>query len=284
MHPASTALPREIHRFSHHSVFGDCWTTFNRTLNRDALGLPNEASLAERLDTLLDMEIRDLRVFWLSLARIAELAVKQAGDYADNCEFQAAGDLLVNPRRIDVYLRGWSSPVVKDRHRGLSQQFAAAIGRDNPVAWLSRKTLPHVREEALLPCMKQTLSASGFMNPAYLADLDRRMGRVADTIAFLMAWPVTDSAQLFRRMRDAGPEGQAFIRSKLCRFDAARFNAMGEDIKNIAMGGGCSAQFLSGSMVQCARNHPAGNTPGTGLRNRPLTDVGRASGQLRPAF
>lgn len=209
---------------------------FNRNLNRDAACFPNEVSIEKRLGEYMEMEVGDALVSQFTLARIAEMALKQAGDYADNCEFQAAGDLLVNPRRIDVYRRGWKTPVVKDRHRGLSDQFAAAIGSENPVAWLGRETCPHVRTEALLPCLRKMLASSGFMAPAYLEGLDRRMCRVADTIAFLMSWQVADSADLYRRM-EKGPEEKAFVLSHLCRFDRSRFNAMGEDIRKIVLGG-----------------------------------------------
>jgi hypothetical protein len=241
----SATMPREIHPASRHPVLQDHWIDFNRKLSMDARRLPNEASIESRLDTIREMEIGDLRVFWLTVARIAELAIKQAGDYADNCEFLAAGDLLANPRRIDVYRRGRTTPVVKDRHRGLSFQFAAAIGNNNPVVWLSRETLPDIREEALLPHLRQMLASGGYMTLGYLADLDRRMSRVADTIAFLMAWPVANSVQLYRRMQRAGPEEEAFIQRHLCCFDWGRFNTMGADIEKMAMNGGCLTRFLS---------------------------------------
>jgi hypothetical protein len=217
-------------------------------LTRDAIQfLPNERSIEKRLEALLEMEIGDVRIFWLTLSRIAELALKQAGDYADNCEFQAAGDLLVNPRRIEIYRRGFTKPVIKDRHRCLSDQFAAAIGNENPATWLSRETLPHIREQALLPHMKQLLSDSGFMAPDYMVDLGRRMCRVGDTVAFLMSWRVEDSAELYRRLQEAGPDGRAFILSNLCRFDGRRFGAMGADIEEMVLKGKCLTRFLVAS-------------------------------------
>lgn len=222
-----------------HRCAGSClpdqnpWIVFNRKLERDADGLLDEASLEGRLAALMPMEIDNPYLFWLTYARIAELTLKLAGDYADSCEFQAAGDLLVNPRRIDVYRRGWPIPVVKDRHRGLSQQFAAVIGDAHPAAWLARETCIHVRQEALLPCLKQALATCSFMTPDYLAGLDRRMGRIADTIAFLSSWQIADSVQLYQRLQAAGPEGAALVRSKLCRFDRQRFNAMGVTIHRV---------------------------------------------------
>ena len=119
-----------ISNISYHVQTQDhqCWINFNRKLDDDAGSLPNEASIEKRLDELMKMRIIDLRLFWLTIARIAELALKQAGDYADNCEFQAAGDVLVNPRRIDIYLNGWAEPIVKHRHGALNaSSFAASM-------------------------------------------------------------------------------------------------------------------------------------------------------------
>ena len=245
MQTQSPILPVENRHAGHLSPIHHPWIDFNRQLSRDAVRfLPNERFIEERLDALMEMESGDLRIFWLTFSRIAELALKQAGDYADNCEFQAAGDLLVNPRRIDVYRRGYMMPVVKDRHRCLSDQFTAAIGDENPVAWLIRETLPHIREQALLPHMKQMLSASGFMTPAYVEDLNRRMCRVTDTIAFLMSWQIADSADLFMRIQNSGPETGISIRSHLCLFDHESFHELGEDIEDMVLNGECLTRFL----------------------------------------
>jgi hypothetical protein len=208
------------------------WMAFNKRLDTDAASLPNESSIEKRLDELMDMPSEDEGFFWLTLARITELALKQAGDYADNCEFQAAGDLLLNPRRIDIYRRGFPDPVVKRRHGALSDQFAEAIGGHNPVDWLSRETTPRIRLEALLPFLEKTLASSAAIHPDYLMDLRQRMCKVADTIGFLMAWPVEDSTQLYRRLQAAEPDEKAYIASKLCRFDSQPFDALGAEIES----------------------------------------------------
>jgi hypothetical protein len=206
--------------------------------------LSNEASIEERLEALMGMEIEDCRIFWLTVSRIAELAIKQAGDYADNCEFQAAGDLLVNPRRIDIYRRGCTTPVVKDRHRGLSDQFAQAIGSENPAAWLCRETITHTRKAPLIPQLEQLLSTSDMMDSRYLKTLTDRMRRVADTIAILNAWQVDDCGKLFRRMEIADPADRKLISVNLCRFDLNWFHAMGDDIENIILNPDGYSRFL----------------------------------------
>lgn len=244
MNPTPAYNQTGIQQSPIHQQHAQGWLHFNRMLARDAGSLINEAIIESRLDAFLQMKSADPRVSCLTLARITELAIIQAGDYADNCEFQAAGDLLVNPRRIDVYRRGWKKPVIKDRHRPLSDQFAAAIGRENTVGWLKRETITRIREEALLPYFKQMLSASGLITPEYLTDLDRRMYQVADTVAFLMSWQITDSAQFYRRLKGETPESEAFILSRLCRFNDHLFNDMGVDIENMMMQRGCSRQFL----------------------------------------
>jgi len=241
----STIIPSEIRYVRGLSRTQTQWISFNRKLSRDAEFLPNEESIEERLEALRDMEIDDFRIFWLTISRIAELAIKQAGDYADNCEFKAAGDLLVNPRQIDVYRRGCTDPVVKDRHRGLSDQFSQAIGSENPVAWLCRETITHIRKAPLILQLEQLLSTSDMMASRYLKTLTDRMRRVADTIAILNAWQIDNCRELIRRMETGEPADRKMISVNLCCFDLDCFHAMGDDIENIILNTDGSSRFLS---------------------------------------
>ena len=61
--------------------------------------------------------------YWLLLVRLTEAALLCAGNYADNCEYEAAGDFLVNPREILVHRRGDGRSTTKNRHGRLSEQF-----------------------------------------------------------------------------------------------------------------------------------------------------------------
>jgi hypothetical protein len=233
-------------------LFGDQWLAFNRQLDRDAIDLPAEAVFEKRLETLHALKVTDWRVFWLSVSRIAELIVKQAGDYADNCEFQAAGDLLVNPRRVDIHVRGTMLPVLKDRHCALSEQFSAAMGNENPTAWLSRETCPLIRKKALLPHLKDMLASSGFMRPNYLSDLEWRMCRIADTISFLSAGRINDMGELIRRLKLADSEDGKTIADNLCRFDHAVFKAMGDDVERLILAGDNGSRFLNRWPIACS--------------------------------
>ena len=218
---------------------------FNRQLDHDAQMLPNEGCLARRLEAFMEMPVEDQRLYWLTLARITELALKLAGDCADNCEFQTAGDLLVNPRRIDIFLCGAADPIVKHRHGSLSGQLAQVIGNADPVAWLSQNSFPRVHTKALLSRLRQMLASSDLLKSDYLADLDRRMGKVADTIAFLMSWRIVDSVDLCFRIQAADHEGAALIHANLCQFNHDIFNAIKADIYALSTGNPCSGAFLS---------------------------------------
>jgi hypothetical protein len=245
------SVAHEIHPADDPFLARDHWLMFNRQLSQDAAGLPNEAFLDQSLDMVQEFETVNQRVFWLTVSRIAELTIKLAGDYADSCEFQAAGDLLVNPRRIDVYQRGDTARIQKDRHGSLSKQFAAVIGSEHPVTWLKRETHLHIRSEALLPHLNGLLSSSGFMSPEYLCGFEQRMRRIADTIAFLCAWPMTDNQKLHQQIRHASPADRELIVTNLCRFDGQYFTEMGEDIESIILHGDDRSRFLKRLPVAC---------------------------------
>lgn len=221
------------------------WLEINNTLNRDTRSLLNERRIARRIEDALRLHTDDQRLLWLTLARIAEVAIVQAGVYADGCEFQAAGDLLVNPRRIDVYLKGRLRPIVKRRHTRLSDQFEAEIGQESPVCWLTREATPRLTTDAILPWLSRMLALSGAMARDYMHSLNRRMAQVADTMAFLIAWRVDDAGEFHQRIRSMDLRGQAFIESNLCRFDYGRFVAMYTDIQDILYTDRCSTRFLA---------------------------------------
>jgi hypothetical protein len=212
------------------------WIEFNRRLDRDLNSLLNETLIENRLEELFRIQIVDERFFWLTLARLTELTLLAAGEYADGCEYQAAGDLLVNPREIEVYVQGRSVFVLKERHTPLREQFADRIGDENPVAWLKRNTSLNLRRSALLPYLQKSLRASGLFTSTYLEAIDLRMGRVAEAIAFCCSWQINDSIDLHQRLNEAGPEEKKFILSHLCGFDDGIFADLGEAILTMGMG------------------------------------------------
>jgi hypothetical protein len=188
----------------------------------------NEAALGQLLTTWEAQETRDTPVSWLTLIRLAELALLTAGTYADACEFQAAGDLLSNPMEIRVHLNGQPEPLTKPRHLALSTALRPLADPHQPfTTWFRTNALLEVAQRALLPVLTEIMAASGRITAPYRDNFTTRMKKVTDTIGFLHAWQVDDAADLAIRLKSSPPDTRAFIEANLCRFSDARFMKLG---------------------------------------------------------
>ena len=149
----------------------------NALLEKDAfLSRFNETLLEKRLNELEGVGSVWGAAYGLTLARITELALLCAGNYADHCETQGVGDLLFNPRCIWLHIRGIPEPVVKKRHMGLTEQFAdVAATKEGIVAWLRNETKIEVKEKALLPHLYDRLRDSEIISRKYLDSVNERM-------------------------------------------------------------------------------------------------------------
>lgn len=219
--------------------------------------LENNASIARLNEDLMETWIQELEAlpfprhahYWLTFARLMELALLCAGNYADNAEFEAAGDLLVNPRLIRIHLRGRREPVIKSRHLPLSEHFREVGNtRIDVIEWLKRNTIVEiVRKPILLHCY-ESMKESGYLSPEYLASVDGKMKKIADAIALLAclhtspcSGPETVSNPVQSRDRDIIAEG-------LCRFDTSAFFGLGEEFSRLHSPAAGVSFFLSGKV------------------------------------
>lgn len=183
---------------------------------------------------------------WLLLVRLAEAALLCAGNYADHCEFRAAGDLLVNPREIIVRPRCSGRAIIKDRHGRLTEQLAFASA--HPFETQKRPSTAfdlEVTRMPLLPHMTQILKESGRVARCYIRRLEEGQIKVADTLSFLSAWQIVDSADLWRRLTATPTPDRAFVESRLCRFDMRIFERIGADLTQSLMDPNGLSPFLS---------------------------------------
>ena len=122
---------------------------YNRNLDNEShVGLLHEAVFEEKLRELEWIGRDRDHIYWLTLARLNELVLLCAGNYADSGEITAVGDLLVNPRLIVIHIKKRSQPVVKERHTALTQQFAhVAENRFGVIQWLKKKHHPGNKEK-----------------------------------------------------------------------------------------------------------------------------------------
>ena len=208
----------------------------------------NEASIESKLCELESIESgcsEHGEAYWLTYARVFELALLCAGNYADHFEFAAAGDLLVNPRLILIHLKNGCKAVGKDRHRKLTDQFRDVAGkREEVVAWLKKETAPEIVEKPLLPHMQERMTHSGFLFKEYLDLVERRMERIADAIGFLASWHLAESSAFYLRVQCASASEQSFIESNLCRFDRAIFFELGEVLRRLALDPSHKSRFF----------------------------------------
>jgi hypothetical protein len=200
--------------------------------------------------------------YWLTYARLFELALLCAGNYADHFEFAAAGDLLVNPRLIMIHFKNGCKPVKKDRHRRLTDQFRYVAGkREAVITWLKQETVPEIVEKPLLPHMQERMAHSGFLSEEYLDLVERRMERIADAIGFLASWHLSESSAFYLRIQCASASEQCFIESNLCRFDKEIFFELGDDLRKLAPAPYQSSRFLNRKTMACLPAKPSSCLP-----------------------
>jgi hypothetical protein len=191
----------------------------------------NETTIVALRDALEPESRPPTAVYGLLTARLAEMALLCAGHYADCGEIGAAGDLLLNPRRIDIHVRERSRPIVKERHRRLSEQLNPD-GLPFPAftAWFRRNAVTEVVEQALLPDLFARLENAGWLAATFLRSFQERMSRVADAMRFASAatGPAAHSERPLCQMER--PPEAAWQAAHRCRFDTTDYHRLGRDI------------------------------------------------------
>ena len=229
---------------------GDAILNFNKTLEEKAAPHNlNEKALVSLLNRLEKASLFQDDLYWLSLARINELAIVTAGNCAERCEFSLVGDLLLNPRLILIHVRGRQQPIVKERHTALTEQFRhTATTRGGVMRWLKNHTIVETRTKALLPYLLGRLRHSGLFCESYLAVIESREKRIADLSAYLACQHFESGTTFTRWLQNAGPEERDFMKSRLCRFDFRFFYMLGENIKRTANHVTYKSIFLKGAV------------------------------------
>ena len=211
---------------------------FNAVLDRESRPENlHEGFLERKLEELDGLDVGRGMPYWLTVARITELAFLCAGTYADSGELAAAGDLLVNPRLILIHVRGVSEPFVKKRRVSLADQLSHLVPTAEGVArWLKANTWVEVRQEPLLPHLCQRLEQSGFLARRYLESVDRRMKRIADVISFVAGWHLPEGGAVSGGLRHLPRQEWEFVEENLCRFDRTLFVCLGEELRGLDRG------------------------------------------------
>jgi hypothetical protein len=245
-------------------TFADTIEITALALNDFNVSLEKEATQSNLNEDFIESKLSELEriepdcseigeIYWLTYARLFELALLCAGNYADHFEFAAAGDLLVNPRLILIHFKSGCSAVKKDRYRKLTEQFRYVVGkREAVVTWLKQETVPEIVEKPLLTHMHEQMSRSDYLSEEYLDLAEHRMERIADAIGFLASWHLAESNAFYLRVQCASPSEQSFIESNLCRFDKEIFFELGDDLRRLAEDPCHKSRFLRHCTLFCS--------------------------------
>jgi hypothetical protein len=206
----------------------------------------NEASIESFLAILEDSGPSDQSSYWLVLARIFELAMLCAGNYADNGEFSAAGDLLVNPRKVLIHQKGHPHSLVKQRHGRISDQLnKGGRCKKHLFLLLKHEVAVEIAKPPLLPHLFEQMQDSQKLASWYLQHAEQRMQKIADAIGFLSVWPISGFEDLHHRLREASPKTRRFITDHLCRFDTHYFERLGREIWKLIKNSSETCEFVA---------------------------------------
>lgn len=206
----------------------------------------NEQTIEEFLHSLETYNTTDRPVYWLMMARLFELSLICAGHYADNCEFSAAGDLLVNPRKVLIHRRDYPHPLVKQRHGRLTEQLNKEEKcREFILIQVKNNVRIEVAKPAILPYLFEQMKQSRQLASWYLHDAQERMKKIADTIGFLSAWSLSKFEVLHSRLQKMSAEMRGFVADHQCNFDTCYFVGLGRKIPKIIGNSEEYSEFLS---------------------------------------
>ena len=208
----------------------DFLAQFNRDLEANArLTRLNEDYLGQKMAELDGHRTGFTECCEYTRARLHELLLICAANYANNCEFSALGDLMFNPRLTLIHIKGRPEPLVKERHTPLSEQLFKGRTGIPPgfVLWLKEKTELEIKEEPLIPHSYERLKMCRFVPRDYLTSARDRAVRIADLSAHLCRMGFEDRAELDEWLRKTGPEDRSFLESRLLPLDWELFKQWG---------------------------------------------------------
>ena len=215
----------------------------------DHLNVPydvNEQTIENFLQNLKTFDTTPQPVYWLMMARLFELSLILAGHYADNCEFSAAGDLLVNPRKVLIHRKGYPYPLRKPRHGCLTEQLNKKdTCRKIVLFQVKHDVMVEVAQLAILPYLFGLIESSCQITTWYLHEAQERMKKIADTIGFLSAWSLSKFEVLHHRLQKMSEKTRRFVADHQCNFDTHYFARIGWGIHKLLENAKEHIEFLS---------------------------------------
>lgn len=187
-------------------------------------------------------------IYWLSMARVMELALLCAGNYADFGQIREAADLMVNPRYTEVHIDGIWEPVRVKRYAKITEQFTDyAPAGTNVHTWLCDHThLVHVKGP-LIPDVYDMLKEADTLTESYLSSVYKRIQKISETMSFVIQGQRIDPNY---PISGVIPEEKEFVEANLCRYNRKTFHQLGMDIAELAQDENYRSRFLKDEALQ----------------------------------
>jgi hypothetical protein len=206
----------------------------------------NESSLEIFMDQLESLiQVKD-GSYWLTLARIYELALLCAENYANNGELTLVGDLLLNPRLILIHIKGKPRPIVKKRHTPLTEQFRSV---PDVIQWLKTETSLETKKEAVIPYLHQKIERSGYFCQEYFDFMNGRQKKIVDLTLFLSFAKIFDSLSLYNWLQKASPQDRELAQSKFCQCNLKIYSELGRQVRESGQGLSMPVSFKKSGSV-----------------------------------
>ncbi len=200
--------------------------------NSCQISLLNESRL-EYLYRLLSECDSGSYLYHLLLARVFELSLFLAGHYADHGEITAAGDLVVNPRKVNVYIHGAPGPIRKKRHETISQMLKSRVSLDQGESifeFIRNKTMTHVMEEPIIKELFDRMEASCWFTDHYIQVSVKRIENITHTMGYLFSCHLKPGETVLHYMERQDPSDRMDLEMNLCRFNLDYFYSMKKEI------------------------------------------------------
>ncbi len=190
----------------------------------------NESFLESKLEELESiMSASDSIEKW-SLARLMELTLFCAGNYANNNCITEIGDFMINPRLILVHIKGEQFPVRKERHTRFSEQFKnRGTEHCSVIEWLKLNTIIETVKEPILPYLLNLLEKNG-CSREYLDSVRKQMNMIVELISYLSMARIPKETNIEDWKSSLEKNDRIMMKNMFYRLDTTVFYDLGEKI------------------------------------------------------
>lgn len=193
----------------------------------------NERFLDEKLEELERISSCSDMIEGLTLARLTELALMCAGNYANNGHITEVGDLILNPRLILVHIKGEPFPTEKERHTRMTVQFKdKCMSHGDIMEWLKNNTMVQTVKEPILPHLIALLEKNGNFYE-YLESVRERLSGIVTLISQLSGSRIPEPMSVMEWISSLEHHDRMFMETMLYTLDKTVFDDLGCMIRSI---------------------------------------------------